>query len=77
VPVKYVYPSRTKLLRSLNLALAATWLITYGVLLASYPDPHPVVVALSLAYLAYYVAVSVWLTIRGQRASVQAGQPGR
>jgi phosphatidylcholine synthase len=76
VPVKYVYPSRTKLLRSLNLALAATWLVSYGVLLASYPDPHPVVVALSLAYLVYYVAVSVWLTVRGQRASVQAGQPG-
>ena len=77
VPVKYVYPSRTRLLRSLNLALAATWLVTYGLLLASYPDPHPVVVGLSLAYLVYYVAVSVWLTVRGQRASVQAGEPGR
>jgi phosphatidylcholine synthase len=77
VPVKYVYPSRTRLLRSLNLALAAAWLVSYGVLLASYPDPHPVVVALSLGYLVYYVAVSVWLTVRGRRASVQAGQPGR
>jgi phosphatidylcholine synthase len=77
VPVKYVYPSRTRRLRGLNLALAATWLVTYGVLLAQYPDPHPVVVALSLAYLGYYVGVSVWLTVRAARpASVQAGQPG-
>jgi phosphatidylcholine synthase len=76
VPVKYVYPSRTRLLRGLNLALAAIWLVTYGVLLASYPDPHPIVVALSLAYLVYYIGVSVWLTVRARPASVQAGQPG-
>ena len=48
VPVRYVYPSRTELLRSLNLALAGVWLVTYAVLLAQYPDPNPVVVALSL-----------------------------
>jgi phosphatidylcholine synthase len=67
VPVKYVYPSRTKLLRSLNLALAAVWLISSGVLLVQYPDPHPVVVVLSLAYLVYYFGVSIWLTVAGSR----------
>jgi phosphatidylcholine synthase len=67
VPVKYVYPSRTKLLRGLNLALAATWLVTYAILLVQYPDPHPLVVVLSLAYLVYYVGVSVWLTVAGTR----------
>jgi phosphatidylcholine synthase len=79
VPVKYVYPSRTRRLRGLNLALAAAWLASYAVLLAQYPDPHPVVVALSLAYLGYYAGVSVWLTVAGsrsRRASAQAGQPG-
>jgi phosphatidylcholine synthase len=34
------------------------------VLLAQYPDPNPVVVGVSLAYLAYYLAVSLWLTLR-------------
>jgi phosphatidylcholine synthase len=63
VPVRYVYPSRTKLLRGLNLALAGTWLVTYAVLLAQYPHPNPVVVALSIAYLAYYVGLSLYLTI--------------
>ncbi len=67
VPVKYVYPSRTKLLRSLNLGLAAIWLISSGVLLVQYPDPHPVVVVLSLAYLVYYFGVSIWLTVAGSR----------
>jgi phosphatidylcholine synthase len=63
IPVRYVYPSRTKLLRGLNLALAGTWLVTYAVLLAQYPDPNPVVVAVSIAYLVYYVGLSLYLTI--------------
>ena len=65
VPVRYVYPSRTKLLRGLNLALAAVWLVTYGVLLAQYPDPHPVVVVLSIGYVVYYIGLSVYLTVAG------------
>jgi phosphatidylcholine synthase len=43
------------------------WLVTYAVLLVQVPDPHPVVVALSLAYLGYYVGVSLWLTARAAR----------
>jgi phosphatidylcholine synthase len=65
VPVRYVYPSRTSLLRGLNLALAAIWLVTYAVLLAQYPDPHPVVVVLSIGYLVYYVGLSLYLTAAG------------
>jgi phosphatidylcholine synthase len=78
VPVKYVYPSRTRVLRGLNLTLAAAWLASYAVLLAQYPDPHPVVVALSLAYLGYYAGVSIWLTVAGagrRQVSAEAGQP--
>jgi phosphatidylcholine synthase len=77
VPVRYVYPSRTKLLRGLNLALAAAWLVTYAVLLAQYPDPHPVVVAVSLAYLAYYVGLSVYLTVAARVRSRQDGETVR
>jgi phosphatidylcholine synthase len=74
VPVRYVYPSRTKLLRGLNLALAGTWLGTYAVLLAQYPDPNPVVVALSLGYLVYYVGLSLYLTVGARLRSRQAGE---
>jgi phosphatidylcholine synthase len=73
VPVKYVYPSRTRHLPRLNLALAGAWLVTYAVLLAQYPDPHPVVAALSLAYVVYYVVVSVWLTVGAPARSRRGG----
>ena len=74
VPVRYVYPSRTTLLRSLNVALAGMWLVTYAVLLAQYPDPNPVVVALSLGYLVYYVGLSLYLTVGARLRSRQPGE---
>jgi phosphatidylcholine synthase len=67
VPVRYLYPSRTTALRGLSLVLTAVWLVAYAVLLLQVPDPNPVVVALSLAYLGYYVGVSLWLTARAAR----------
>jgi phosphatidylcholine synthase len=63
VPIKYVYPSRTKVLRALNLSLAGLWIILYAVILASFPDRNPLVIGLSLAYVAYYFGVSVFLTL--------------
>ncbi len=74
VPVRYVYPSRTRLLRGLNLALAGTWLVAYAVLLAQYPDPNPVLVGLSIAYVVYYVGLSVYLTVSARLRSGQASQ---
>jgi phosphatidylcholine synthase len=55
--------------RTLNLALAAVWLVSYAVLLLQVPDPHPAVVAVSLGYLAYYAGLSVWLTVRRPRVA--------
>jgi phosphatidylcholine synthase len=63
VPIKYVYPSRTKVLKALNLSLAGLWIVLYAVILATVPDPNPFVVALSLLYVAYYFVVSVALTV--------------
>src|SRR3954470_23625417 len=77
VPVRYVSPSRTKLLHGLNLALAGIWLVTYAVLLAQYPDPNPVVVALSLGYLVYYVGLSLYLTVGARLRSRQPGEAVR
>ena len=75
VPVGYLYPSRTLTLRRTSLVLTAAWLVSCAVLLLQVPDPHPVVVALSLGYLAYYVGVSLLLTAR-RRAS-PPGSRGR
>jgi phosphatidylcholine synthase len=81
VPVRYVYPSRTRFLQGLTLALTAVWLGTYALLLVQQPDPHPLVIAASLGYLGYYWGLSFYLTARGahrrRRESAKAGEPGR
>jgi len=71
VPVKYIYPSRTTTLRRTNLALAAGWLVTYAVLLAQMPHPTRLALALSVAYVGYYMGASVYLTLRHRH------RPGR
>jgi phosphatidylcholine synthase len=67
VPIRFLYPSRSGALRTLSLALSAVWAVTYAVLLVQYPDPHPLVVVVSLAYIAYYWGVSLWLTALAAR----------
>jgi phosphatidylcholine synthase len=70
VPVGYVYPSRTVTLRPVTLAMTGAWLVAYAVLLVQAPDPQPVWVAVSLAYVVYYVALSAHLeTARRRRRS--------
>jgi phosphatidylcholine synthase len=73
VPVRYLYPSRMTSLRGLTLAFTAVWGATYVVLLLQLPSPNPWVVGLSLSYVAYYVGLSGYLTLRNR--SGQRGQP--
>jgi phosphatidylcholine synthase len=67
LPVGYVYPSRTDTLRRVTLALTTVWLVSYAVLLSQVPDPGPVWLTISLAYVVYYVALSLYLTARRTR----------
>jgi phosphatidylcholine synthase len=62
VPIKYIYPSRTNTQRALNLVLAASWLALYALILVDLPDVNLLAVGLSLAYLAYYLLASIYLT---------------
>ena len=64
VPIGYVYPSRTEKLWQLTFVLTAVWMVSYAVLLRQMPDLNPVWVAVSLGYVAYYVALSLHLTLR-------------
>ena len=63
VPIRYVYPSRTKSparrqhRADRRLAGDATRCCC-----CRSPDPQPIVVALSLAYLAYYTGLSIYLS---------------
>jgi phosphatidylcholine synthase len=68
VPVKYLYPSRTKIFRTLNLVLAALWVVLYAVILAGVPQPSMIAVGLSLAYLSYYLLASIYLTVTTRRS---------
>jgi phosphatidylcholine synthase len=76
VPVKYVYPSRTEMLWTLNMVLSVLWLAAYAVIVALMPDPPLALVLVSLLYAAYYVAVSVWLTVRTATATAAESAPG-
>jgi phosphatidylcholine synthase len=73
VPIGYLYPSRTVALRTPNLVFTAVWLVAYAVLLVQLPDPAPWVIAVSLGYVVYYLAVSLYLTAR--RRTSRSGQP--
>ena len=68
VPIGYVYPSRTTTLRTTTLVLTCVWLLTYAVLLVQAPDPSAVWLAVSVAYVGYYVVLSLYLTARRARA---------
>ena len=77
VPIRYVYPSRTKVLRGVNIALTTVWLVTYAILLVQMPDTNAVVVALSFAYLAYYVGPVDLPLLGAPAAARQATLEGR
>ena len=73
VPVGYVYPSRTEALRGVTLVLTTAWLASYAVLLVERPSADPFWLTVSLAYVCYYVVLSLVLTARrGPREQQQA-----
>jgi len=69
VPVKYLYPSRTEAFRTPTVLLTAVWMLSYAVLLLQMPSPSALWVTISLAYVVYYVATSVLLTVRAQHVA--------
>ena len=69
VPVGYVYPSRTTTLLAPTLVLTAVWLVSYAVLLTQLPDPSAVWLTISVAYVVYYVVLSLYLTTRRSLAA--------
>lgn len=70
VPVGYVYPSRMRTLRSLTVGTGAVWAVVVLVLILSLPHPPRGLLAASLAYPVYYVALSLWLQWRRDRGTV-------
>ena len=67
VPIRYVYPSRTKVLPLLTNVLGGLWGIAMLVMLWMYPQHPPMLFWASLLFPMYYVVLSVALQFRTLR----------
>ena len=63
IPIKYIYPSRTPVLRPLTLCVLGAWVLTIF-WIGVRPDPEPLWVHLSLLGPAYYLGLSFVLNVR-------------
>lgn len=73
-PIKYIYPSRTGPLRPVTVALGLVWAVVTIAMLPGLPQYNPILLYVSLAYVAYYFLVSfalhAWtLIVRGDPAA--------
>ncbi len=70
VPIKFIYPNRTVPMRALTLSLAALWAPVTIALLIELPARNPVLLYSSLAFVVYYVVMSLALNFRLIKPSV-------
>jgi phosphatidylcholine synthase len=69
VRIRYIYPTRTRVLRPLTLTLTALWAAAILAIILSLPHPSAALVALSLLYPAYYTVLSLVLQARRYRSN--------
>jgi phosphatidylcholine synthase len=62
VPLRYIYPSRTRFLRPLSLAVLGVWVIAFS-FVGVRRDPDPLWVGWTLLGPGYYVALSLLLNV--------------
>jgi phosphatidylcholine synthase len=58
IPIKYIYPSRTRILRPLTVTLGIAWAVVTIAMLPGLPRCNPVMLYISLGYMAYYLLLS-------------------
>ena len=68
VPIRYIYPSRTKTLQMPTLILGATWAALFTWMIFRLPATDGPWTALSLVFPAWYVALSLWLHGRREKS---------
>ena len=64
VPIRYLYPSRTSVLRRLSITLASVWGALMLAALLQYPHTDPRLLWVSLLFVVYYVGLSLYATFR-------------
>ena len=68
VPIRYVYPSRTRTYQNVTLFLGATWAALFTFMIFRLPETGGPWTALSLVFPVWYVALSLWLHGRELKA---------
>jgi phosphatidylcholine synthase len=77
VPIHYIYPSRSTILRKLTLTLTCLWGLAMVALLSQYPDPSRWLLWGSLLYVVYYFGLSLYATFRKSTTAPSAPIAGR
>jgi phosphatidylcholine synthase len=72
VRIRYVYPSRTPVLRTPTLVLGGVWAAAIAIVIARWPSPPRWLTIGSLAFPVYYLVLSLVLNAR-RDASAQSG----
>jgi phosphatidylcholine synthase len=67
VPLRYVYPSRTRVLRVPTNVMAAIWAVLIGVMLWQYPAISKPLLFASLVFPVYYFGLSLALQFKPRR----------
>ena len=62
VPIKYIYPSRTTFLPTLNMIATGLWAISVVAVMATYPNHAPWLIWASLLFALYYTVASLVAT---------------
>ncbi len=67
VPIRYLYPSRSPVLRGLTVSLGVLWGIMVLIIIYLLPQPPTAIVLGSLLFPAYYLILSFWLEASRRR----------
>ncbi len=71
VPIKYIYPNRTELMRPLTLTLAVIWAVATVAMLPMLPAHNPILLYISLGFVAYYFVMSFVLHAHPARVAAR------
>jgi phosphatidylcholine synthase len=71
VPIKYIYPNRTELMRPLTLVLGVIWAIATIAMLPELPRPNPLLLYASLSFVVYYFVMSFALHAHPARVAAR------
>ncbi len=71
VPIKYIYPNRTELMRPLTLSLAAVWGIATVAMLPTLPAHSNLLLYTSLGFVIYYFVMSFALHAHPARVAAR------